>query len=376
MFKLAGRVLDFYDDPEFVTNLKAQALFGDKLYAPEEIHGLPDKMFTVKIATRHGTVRKWPVFNKLAVRLSGAYFDDVAKDLPEDLRNTAGYFLKKAHIDYCLNLPDSLLPKFPQPNGWEVDLDGQKEDLSIMEAPDITTLAKQAQEDFLGEMSRMPPEERFQQANAIFELCKKAQCDLDSRVWDYVEKERFGPYLKEELESRKTMIKEASGEVMAEAFVSTVASFTDQGLRKIAEIITGFDRQAGLDAEWDKRLRDPYEAIYGGLSMKKQASKESDILRWKLDHLRTKPKELERIFEPIFVNRFLNDPLGVYKKSSPLTKKIILSLIKKIPAPNTGEVKARLTESLVTGKHKMPLDWTLESVGKDIAEGRRGCHIG
>ena len=373
MFKLAGRVLDFYDDPEFVTNLTAQSLFGDKLHAPEEIHSLPDRAFTVKIATRHGAVRKWPVFNKLAVRLSGAYFDNVAHELPENLKNTAGFFLKRAHTDHCLDLPESLLPNFPTPNSWEVDLEEQKEDLSIMESPDMSTMAKQAQEDFLGELSRLNPEERFEQANAIFELCKRAQCDLDSRVWNYVEKERYGPYLKEELDARKTMIKEASGEVMAEAFVSTVASFTDQGLRKMAEVITGFDRQSGLDAEWDKRLRDPYEAIYGGLLMKKQASKESDVLRWKLDHLCTKPKELERIFEPIFVNKFINDPIGVYKKSSPLTKKIILSLVRKIPAPSTGEVKSSLTENLDRGKNKMPLDWTLESVGKDIAEGRRGC---
>ena len=373
MFKLAGRVLDFYDDPEFVTNLTAQALFGDRLHAPEQVHQLPDKMFTVKIATRHGDVRKWPVFNKLAVRLSGEYFGEVADELPKDLRNTAGFFLKKAHMDHLLELPDCLLPVFPKPNSWVVTLN-EEEDPGQMEDPDLTILAKQAQEDFLGSLPEMFPERRFEQANALFELCKRAQCELDHRIWNFVEKEHFGPYLREELEARETMIKAASGDVMAKTFMATLAAFTGQGLRKFAEVIARFDRQSGMDSEWDGRLRDPYEAVYGGLGMKKQASKESDILRWKLETLRTKQKELGRIFEPLFVNTFIEDPVGSYKKASPLTKKIILSLVKKIPTPSTGEVKTSVTRPLDTGKHKMPLDWILESVGRSIAEGQGGCH--
>lgn len=372
MFKLAGRVLDFYDDPDFVNNLTAQGLFGNKLHAPENVYGLPDRAFTIKIATRHGSVRKWPVFNKLAARLSGLYFNDVAEDLPRNIRDTAGFFLKKAHTAFGLPTPEALRPMFPQPNGWEVQLE-EEEDHHVMASPDLSILVKQAQEDFLGDLGRMTPEKKFEQANVIFELCKRAQVDLDSRIWDFVEKERRGPYLGEELETRKTMIKAASGSVMAEAFLATLASFTDQGLKKIAEIITDFDRQSGLDKEWGRRLRDPYEAVYGGLGMKKQASKNEDILRWKLETLCMKPKELERIFEPLFVNKFINDPIGSYKNASPLTKKIILSLVKKLPMPSTGEVKAHLTESIDRGKDKIRLDWTLESVGKDIAEGRNGC---
>jgi hypothetical protein len=140
-------------------------------------------------------------------------------------------------------------------------------------------------------------------------------------------------------------------------------------------VIANFDRQAGLDAEWDSRLRDPYEAVYGGLVMKKQASKDSDLLNWKLQTLCMKPKELERIFEPLFVNQFLNDPIGAYKGASPLTKKIILSLVKKIPTPKTGEVKASLTKSYKDEKSTMPLDHVLKSVGKDIAEGHRDHSI-
>jgi len=374
MFKLAGRVLDFYDDPDFVTNLTAQSLFGDKLYAPEEVHSLPDKMFTVKIATRQGTVRKWPVFNKLAVRLSGEYFNAAARELPEDLRNTAGFFLKTAHQRHGLALPSALDQDFPQPETWIVELPSESSS-EIMQEPTIQAMTKRAQDDFLSSLREMDPEERFNQANAIFELCKKAQVDLDSRIWDYVEKERFGPHLQDELQTRRTMIKEASGDVLAESFIQTLSKFTDQGLRKFAEIILSFDRQAGLDSEWDGRLRDPYEAVYGGMEMKKQASKESDVLSWKLQTLCMKPKELERIFEPLFVNQFLNDPIGSYKKASPLTKKIILSLVKKIPAPKTGEVKAHLTESYKNEKSSMPLDHVLKSVGKDISEGRRGCHF-
>ena len=373
MFKLAGRVLDFYDDPDFVTNLTAQSLFGDKLYAPEEIHALPDKMFTVKIATRQGSVRKWPVFNKLAVRLSGEYFNSVAGELPEDLRNTAGFFLKTAHVRHGLSLPAALDQSFSQPESWLVELP-QQDTTEIMRAPTIQAMTKQAQDDFLGSLREMSPETRFAQANAIFDLCKQAQVELDERIWDYVEKERFGPHLKEELQTRRAMIKEASGDVLAETFVQTLSEFTGHGLRKLAEVIASFDRQAGLDVEWDSRLRDPYEAVYGGMGMKKQASKESDLLNWKLQTLCMKPHELERIFEPLFVNQFLNDPLGSYKTASPLTKKIILSLVKKIPAPKTGEVKAHLTESYRDRKSTMPLDHVLESVGRDIAEGHRDSH--
>jgi len=373
MFKLAGRVLDFYDDPDFVTNLTAQRLFGSKLYAPEQVHELPDRMFAVKIATRHGDVRKWPVFNKLATKLSGAYFDEAAPTLPDELRKVAGFFLKQAHEAFSLPLPASLNAKFEHPaGGFKWDSEAWEKAPDEMEAPALDALAKQAQVDFLQGLRNLSPKERFEQANAIFDLCKRAQCDLDHRVWNYVEKERHGPYLKSEIQARATMIKEASSEVLAETFVKTLAGLTDRGLRTFADTIMSFDKQAGLDREWDRRLKDPYEAVFGGLEMKKQASKETDVLKWKLETLRLQPKELERIFEPLFVNRFIDDPVGVYKAASPLTKKIILSLVKRLPTPSTGEVKAHLTEEYKREQHKMPLDWTLESVGKAIAEGRNG----
>ena len=120
MFKIAGRVLDFYDDPAFMKSLRAQSLFGTSLVPLERIHKIPDSGFAVKIATAHGEVRKWPIYNKTATAISGRYFCEVCEDLPSNLRHTAGHLLKMAHVQYGLKLPSKLNEPFLRPTSGRV----------------------------------------------------------------------------------------------------------------------------------------------------------------------------------------------------------------------------------------------------------------
>jgi len=369
MFKIAGRVLDFYDDPSFSTNVKAQELFGTKLVPLEKAASLPDSAFAVKISTENGDVRKWPIYNKTATALSGAYFSDVMDSLPENLRNAAGYLLKQAFVKQGMKLPSKLNEPFPR---TESDCVKLAEDSSRMLAPDTKGLVEFAQERFIGEMSGLSPEDRFSQANELFTLCKKAGVEVDARVWQYVEKDHSGPYLKEEIEARHLLVKSAN-ETMGEAFLSTLAEMKGVGLKKFAEALRAFDRMSGMDEKYDNGLRDPFLAIYGGM-MEKEADRAGDITDWKLKSLVMKGKELSRIFEPTFVNRFLNDPAGTLKTAGPLEKRILSYLLEKIPSPPLGAIKSDLLTKFDQGGPKkvdFPLRGTVKSVATDIG-GRDG----
>jgi len=93
LFKFAGAIVDCYDDPAFVNNVKAQPLFGTALTTPERINSLPDECFAVKIASRSGYKRRFPVYNETVTKVSCHYFDTRYDTLPEEIQKAAGYHL-------------------------------------------------------------------------------------------------------------------------------------------------------------------------------------------------------------------------------------------------------------------------------------------
>jgi hypothetical protein len=359
MFKVAGRVLDFYDDPQFIAHNATRDL---DLIPLEKVGSLTDRDFAVKIATAHGDVRRWPVYNKTATALSGRYFCEVADGLPEDLRNAAGYFLKRAHLRHDLPLPHGLAEAFPRPESGYVHLKQEPEVTPL----DSEFLAKSAQEDFLFAMSRMSPRERFERANKLFKIAAVTGIDLDDRIWDYVEKEKHGPFLRDELRNRHTLVKEGTNQHLADSFLEIMANVINAGPEAITTTLETFDKMAGLDAQYDDGLKDPFLAVYGGLSMEKLGARDEDIRAWKLKTLATKGRELEKIFEPAFVSKFVNDPEKTLAEAGTVEKRIINHMLNRLPITGVGHVKRYLLETKPT-KARMGLGEKLKEVDRDLA---------
>ncbi len=359
MFKVAGRILDFYDDPDFIAHIGARNL---DLVPLEKVGSLTDRDFAVKIATGNGDVRRWPVYNKTATALSGAYFCEVADSLPENLRNAAGWFLKRAHLRHDLNLPYGLIEAFPRPVSGLVAIEEEDEVTPI----DPSFLAKSAQEDFLSSMGALTPQERFGRANKLFKIAAATGIDLDSRIWDYVEKEKHGPFLRNELRDRHTLVKEGATSHLADAFLRLMSDAVKTGPGAILESLETFDKLAGLDARYDDGLRDPYLAVYGGLSMQKLGGKDEDIRKWKLATLATKGTELSKIFDDVFVSKFVNDPEKTMADAGTVEKRILNHMMNRIPNTGVGHVKRQLLEPTAAAT-KIGLGAVLKDVDRDLA---------
>ena len=359
MFKVAGRVLDFYDDPNFIANIGARSL---DLVPLEEVGALTDKAFAVKIATAHGDVRRWPVYNKTATALSGRYFCEVADTLPENLRNAAGWFLKRAHLRHDLNLPYGFSGVFPRPESGLVTL----EDVPEIAPLDHEFLAKSAQDDYLHAMGRLTPRERFDRANKLFKIAAATGSGLDNRIWDYVEKEKHGPWLRDELRDRHTLVKEGASAHLADTFLEVMNEAVSAGPSAIMGALETFDKLAGLEERYDDGLRDPYLAVFGGLAMVKLGSKEEDIRAWKLKTLATKGVELGKIFDDVFVSKFVNDPEKTLADAGTVEKRILNHMMSRIPSTDVGHVKRHLLEQPAAAG-KIGLGKVLKDVDRSLS---------
>lgn len=363
MFKIAGRVLDFYDDPEFIGSTRAQRLLGRHLVPIEAIHKLADENFAAVIVTPTGRVRRWPVFNKIATMLSGAYFCRVRDELPEELRKTAAYHLQKAHAKFGAAVPSGLDEPVASRPDRIVDVSPPSDESRL---PPLDWMAKAAQQDFLENLGRYAPQERFVRANQIFGLFAKAASSLDAsaddfkeravdlvldpRVWDYVEKEHAGPYFPEEVKTRHHMLKHGSNQALADTFVGILKNAKGAGLRKFAEALYRFDKMAELDSRYDRGLRDPFLAVFGGLTMQKLGAPAEELLKWKLQTLCREGRELGKIFEPVFLSKFQNDPEKTYREAGPVEKRILTSLMSKIPSPAVSHLNPEMSQKHSPGQ--------------------------
>jgi hypothetical protein len=361
MFKVAGRVLDFYDDPNFIAHAVTRDL---DLVPLEKVSSLTDRDFAVKIATANGDVRRWPVYNKTATALSGRYFCEVADQLPENLRNAAGWFLKRAHLRHDLNLPYGLAGVFPRPASGLVSVEEEPEIQPI----DPNFLAKSAQDDFLSAMGSMDPAMRHERANKLFKIAASTGVELDPRIWDYVEKEKHGPHLRQELRDRHTLVKEGSNQHLAESFLGIMHQAIQNGPAAILTALGNFDKMAGLDDRYDDGLRDPFLAVFGGLSMEKIGGKAEDIRKWKLNTLATKGRELSKLFDPLFVSKFCNDPEKTLAEAGTVEKRMLNHMLNRIPNTGIGSVKRELLEpQSLSSKSNIRLSSALKDVDRDLA---------
>lgn len=110
MYRLAGKVIDAYDD---IGNKELQANLekvGDCSLAPvDEVMKLPHDQFALVFLTKTGrAVPKFPIHDASATRISALYFEKNSHKLPPEARVVAASFLKKAAEKFKLEAPKGL----------------------------------------------------------------------------------------------------------------------------------------------------------------------------------------------------------------------------------------------------------------------------
>jgi hypothetical protein len=332
MFKFAAAIVDFYDDPEFIKTAQNETLFESALIAPENTADLPLDAFAVIVKTAAGVHRKFPVYNALATRFSGTYFDAIASQLPEEIRKTAGYFLKNAYAKFQLALPESLTGEFEEP-----------ETLFVEYTPDLPQdgIAKTAEdgirlaEDVFASRSRyLPMLEKVAKAHELVEAANLVDIPVRNReAWDYAPKTAAGPYFKDMLVQRETLLKAAGDNILYEQFQALLDEAVNMDVREIPFLFYQLDKLAGLTDRYGLNgLLDPFYGTWGGSSLPKTAGVETDLKKYKLQTVGRNTTLLHSVFPDKFVQKFTRDPVGCYDEATAAEKKALDFFISKVPS--------------------------------------------
>lgn len=258
LFKFAGAVLDCYDDPSFIGSPMAQDHFGKTLVSPEKVDDLPDSAFAVKIASRTGYQRRFPVYNETAVKTSQHYFELVYDDLPEEIQKAAGYNLAVACDTHGVKKSAILAKHAEVEASSTVEMVTEATTQIRINQDDLT---KQAEFNLACEIPKMVLENRTYAATEFHKLAGDAMSRQD--VWDYVAKPVAGPLLEGACDDREAILKRASTEQQY-LFAELRGSFEDMAADRIVDSLLTFDKLAGFDVRYRDGMTDPYMAVYGG----------------------------------------------------------------------------------------------------------------
>lgn len=271
LFKFAGAILDCYDDPAFIDNPRASALLGRELLPADALDKLPDDCFAVKIASRVGYKRRFPVYNEAITKVSCLYFDNHYGELPPEIQAAAGYHLNKACDKYGIEKRAAVARHTTEVSPVVERVTSRSSEPVIKTAEDLTKLAE---ERLAWELHRMPLAQRTAAATALYKAAGEEALTRQD-VWDYVQKPVTGPLLEGALDDREAVCKTASTELQF-LFAEVRNDIENADAAEAVELLTMFDKHAGLDARYSHGLIDPYVAVYGG---------------WVLPHVRKRNQE-------------------------------------------------------------------------------------
>jgi hypothetical protein len=277
MDKLAGRIIDFNDDPRFVSDLRAQGLYGHELVDIDKLEKLPDSAFAVKIASGGHTHRRFPIHNKTATLLSAQYFDAARQDdvpgheqLPAEIAKVAGWHIGQACERFGLDWPETAKGSV-DPGTTAVTLvdEGVPAGFATLDK-----LAEHTHGRIAQAFDHMQPEQRF---IAVNELVKVANHEAitDRDLWDYVPKAHLGPNFVQGMKDRETLVKRA-GQGQRSLLAGPLFDELSGDLREAdpveaPRLLGQFDKLAELDLKYKDGLPDPYQTCWGGFALPKEA---------------------------------------------------------------------------------------------------------
>jgi len=266
MFKVAGAIIDCYDDPKFMVNFEAHKYLGKELLPPEDLDKLADNQFALKITGSGPTVRRYPVYNQWITKVSCAYFLDKKDGLPAEMIKAASYGLVNACKRYQLGIPTGL--EAEKVGSITTSLNKVASYPAIKADDELAkALAKKAE----AVLYKMTPVDRVLLAN---ELHKVAATQYSEALSEYVV-DGYNPNLAKEIQSRLILIKSASDQntaYLASAVERLLADKDTMHPLEFATALSDIDKQAGLKDRYKKGagggIKDAFSATLGGKGAK------------------------------------------------------------------------------------------------------------
>lgn len=341
MLKLAGRVIDSYDDPKFVN---WPGLGASEFPGAEVVRDMKDRDFAVIVKTAAGTSRKYPIATPALTKISAAYFNEYGYQLPEEVREATAFYIKEASINHGIDVDVEVNIAGVVPHSFTLG-EGSNSDISV--DLDKVAASKRAEDEFLAYYGRMTPLERALAANDL----NKVADITDSRVYDYVIKEAVGPNIKSGVKQRMALLE---GDVVKTASLKQLlVRMRDVDAGRAAVMLHQFDKVAGFG----ERVPDAFVTCWGGF-VKMAGRTDTDVMSYKIMTLaRAHGEQVSRVFSSDVADAFLGDPIIYYEQRA------------------KGQVKTMLTHlANQVGKQDPKSEIRKDAVPDAVSDIRSGDH--
>ena len=319
MYKIAGKRIDFLDDPKLASSAEFRALTDVHLHSARH-KDLPDGDFALVLqgVDRHP---KFPVYNKVAASISLADFGEHADALHPFFRAVAATFLKKAAVEYGLEVPEAVLTfSLEGVTDNRVNL-RQMADDTLVERMDKSARLDRMEKFWLNNERQMTLEELNEKANKVVKLAGDVGCTVHPRIWEYATKSQVGPRFKAAVIQRTKVAHQLN---KPEAVVELTEAI--KGIKTASEavnVLRTLDDKYGM-RQYYGSMTDPYLAAFGGHTQVKQAT---DVgLRYKLETLAAQSDhEMTGVLSGEGLRRFRLDPVATYNELPQIAKDYIMA---------------------------------------------------
>lgn len=345
MLKLAGKILDFTDDPDFINDRRKMAMIEGKLLPFEKHASLPDEAFALLVEGRTGLFRRYPIYSKTATAVSTAYFEEHHQDMHPSLQQAAAVKLAEACKYFGVKVPE-VFGKFagvPQSDRVvrAADLSGADDATYVSKI----AVLKKFQRSFEDRFREMNNGERIERATLLCKIAKEMNVEMPTRVVDYAEKDSFGPLFKQAVDARVKHMYVTKGDKVA-AF--ELANMMKSVSPKVAvQLLEAFDIKHRLTDNYSN-LVDPVRAVYGGQKIAFQAmgTPKEDIRAYTFQTIVLQyEKELRRVLTEKGLGSLKADPDKFYRNASPAVKKMLDNMASSV-ATHMGDRDVKCEEEL------------------------------
>lgn len=340
MYKIAGKRIDFLDDAELAKSAEFRALTDVHLHS-ERHEDLPDGDFALVLqgVSRHP---KFPVYNKVAASISLTDFGENAESVHPFFRAVAATFLKKAAVDYGLNIPEAVhVYSIEGVTDNRVDL-RQMADDTLVESMDKSARLERMEQFWLNNERVMTLEELNEKANRVVKLAGDVGRTINERIWSYATKPKTGPRFKVAVIQRVKVANQLGKPEMGIEYEEAV-----KGVKTAAEavqVLRTLDEKHGMSRYYGT-MADPYLAAYGGQPQVKQAVELG--LRYKLETLAAQHDyELSDVLSTEGLALFRTDPVGTYKNLPEVVQQYIrVKFEHEMKEKQTSEIQSHESEA-------------------------------
>ena len=290
MLKLANQVVDAYDDVTKESLVKiAKKNPSCYMLSDEERSKLGDHDFALSIITKTASkMNKFPVNSSDSAWLSSEYFDANCHKLPHEAAKIAAWHIKSACAKF--KLPSKLsvdsyaaMLKTAESNVY-YERDGDVKGTQVIIRPDLTKIAevqkigdnytaaqyafaspahvKVACEYFAMNLSKIPLEQRHKYAAAIQRRAHELGMEVQKGEVQKYASDYYSPMVDAHIRARASLL-EGKPELKStvEKIGSAKKNYTPS---QFAQLLYGFDKQAGLSRYYGAGLTDPFQATFAG----------------------------------------------------------------------------------------------------------------